>query len=534
MTPFQQLQVWFKRAGTRARTSTVAASVVAVALVAWLVVPVQHGAPNLQAGGAFGGGTSGGAADQAVGTAGSHSTGGAASSPSGGSVYSGAGSVSAGGSATQATGSGSGGNPSNPGGTGVGRSGSTGSTGEQCPPTVDQGTTNSEINVAVTIIDLPAGANQALGVPSASEQQSDWQIVVNAINASGGAACRKLVLHYYNVNPADSNDTQQKCLAIAASHPFLAIDTAALTAVGAADCIPGHQIPLVGGGLTSDQLSKYYPYYISNGDIIANATRNGVLAWNTLGYLSAAKGFRKLGILYHSCFPAYYDAMRQALAKAGVPDNVITAYSLGCPPGGQDNPADFQQAVLAFKTKGATDVTEANVNDFGLFTQAAAQQNWKPQYLLADSNLAALNPTGTGPNSANFDGAINTIGSRNGEQTTPGYQPTGPTAACNSMFAAQHQPPVYQQQVGYGGVVCADLFFTQLLIDRAPGLKRNALVSGMHAMGTLDESYPAGPTNFSAAPAGTPYGLGYWRLIKYVGSCSCWQVPDPAFHPPFA
>ena len=54
----------------------------------------------------------------------------------------------------------------------------------------------------------------------------------------------------------------------------------------------------------------------------------------------------------------------------------------------------------------------------------------------------------------------------------------------------------------------------------------------MHSIGYLDASYPGGPVDFSGVPAGSPYGRGYWRLDQWHGSCSCWQVPQPAFHRP--
>jgi hypothetical protein len=261
-----------------------------------------------------------------------------------------------------------------------------------------------------------------------------------------------------------------------------------------------------------------------------------VLAWNKLGYLSAAQGFRKLGIVYHDCLPAIYSDYRKNLAEVGIPNADIVAYNLGCP-SGNDNPADLQQAVLTFKQAGVTDVTEANISYFGQFTNIAATQNWKPkQYLLADDGQAALKPGGgvTSPNPGNYDGAIDIVHVGYGEQSTPGYKPTGATVQCNSIYAAQKQQPVYQQPAAYGGVICSLLYFAQATIDHAPQLKRNALVSGVHSIGTLDFSYPGAPENFSAAPAGSAYGRGDWRVDEYVGSCSCWQVPNPAWNPPFS
>jgi hypothetical protein len=55
----------------------------------------------------------------------------------------------------------------------------------------------------------------------------------------------------------------------------------------------------------------------------------------------------------------------------------------------------------------------------------------------------------------------------------------------------------------------------------------------MRAMGTVDFSYPLAPTNFSAAPADSTYGVDFWRAAIYHASCKCWQIPNATFHPPF-
>ena len=62
--------------------------------------------------------------------------------------------------------------------------------------------------------------------------------------ANGGAGCRKIVMSFYDVNPVDAATAQQTCLSIAASHPYIVLDSGALTDVGASSCIPQHQIPL--------------------------------------------------------------------------------------------------------------------------------------------------------------------------------------------------------------------------------------------------------------------------------------------------
>jgi hypothetical protein len=406
-----------------------------------------------------------------------------------------------------------------------------------CPPTAGEGVTASQITLAVTVIAISSGSltNASVGVPSIQEQEADWNLVASNINNSGGAACRKLALKFYNVNPVDAAAAQQSCLTIAASHPFMVLDSGSLTNVGASDCIPTQKVPLMSAYLTQDKLTKYYPYYLQVGDIPDDALHNGILGLNQLGYFSAAKGFHKLGNLYHTCTPSLETAQLAALKEAGIPDNQIVSFNLGCQGGQPDTPAALEQAVLQFKNAGVTAVTEAGVGDVGSFTQVAQQQNFKPQYLFDDGALPAVgnNPGPNLLNTANVTGAVDIVNTGYGEQTTPGYQPSGGTAKCNAIFAAAGQPTVYQQKDGYGGVVCSYLTFVAALANHATSLQASALATAMHSIGRLDFSYPAAPIDFSAAPAGAVYGVSYWRALQYVTSCKCWQVPDPTFHPPF-
>src|SRR5438552_1885542 len=78
-------------------------------------------------------------------------------------------------------------------------------TGGGCvwPPGSDQGVSAGQIKIAITLVNIvgPAG-NAYFGVPPVEEQQQDYQAVLDELNASGGAACRKLVAQFYTVNPA--------------------------------------------------------------------------------------------------------------------------------------------------------------------------------------------------------------------------------------------------------------------------------------------------------------------------------------------
>ncbi|MGP0030343.1 MAG: hypothetical protein ACLPVF_07530 [Acidimicrobiales bacterium] len=421
------------------------------------------------------------------------------------------------------------------GGTIAGESAGTNGT-TSCPKGAAPGVSSHQIVIAATVIDLSEGSltNSTFGVPPVATQDADWNTVANSINKSGGVGCRQIVMHYYDINPADPDAAEQACLNIAATHPFMVLDTGALTEIGASDCLPAHQVPLASGYLTDEQLDQYHPYYLQIGDVPEDIVHNGVLGLKQLEFFDAAKGFRKIGVLYHTCSTQLVNAESSALKAAGVKTSQIVDYSLGCPAGGTDTPAAMEQAVLNFKNAGVTDVMMLEILDGGLFTQVAQQQHFRPQYLYAENDAATNVTTGANaPNPANFNGAVDVLGSAYGEQSTPGYVPSGGTKKCNAIYAAARKPSVYSQTTGYPGVQCDYLWFVQALLAHASSFKASAFPQDMKSMGTVEFSYPFAPTDFAAAPAGATYGVAFWRAAYYHESCKCWQVPVATFHAPF-
>jgi hypothetical protein len=128
---------------------------------------------------------------------------------------------------------------------------------------------------------------------------------------------------------------------------------------------------------------------------------------------------------------------------------------------------------------------------------------------------------------------VNVTASGYGEAQTPGFKPSAGTKKCDAIYAAAGLPNVYKQLDGYGGAVCIDLWFVQALLNHATSVQPDKLPAAIHAIGSVLYPYPSGPIDYSAAPKGSAYGVGYWRPEYYVESCKCWQVPNSTWHPPF-
>ena len=280
MTPFQQFRVWVRRAPTADRISATLAAVVVLGLLGWLVAPVHHHTAS---------------DDQvSVGAAGTGATPSTSAPPTPGAAVT----TPAGASGAVA--------PSTPGAAQATSAAASTGAGSGCaaPPGADQGVTATQIKVAISLVNIvgPAG-NSTFGVPSTTEQQADFQQVIDAVNAGGGVACRKLVPQFFEANPVNSSDLQQKCLDIVQAKPFFVIDTGGFYGSPTTNCFPQHQLPFLGNGrLTASQRDQVYPYLFGQGSV-ETLYRNAVFALRDRGFFGAANGFQKLGYFYRSCFP---------------------------------------------------------------------------------------------------------------------------------------------------------------------------------------------------------------------------------------
>lgn len=109
-----------------------------------------------------------------------------------------------------------------------------------CAKGTAHGISASAVQVAVTVVDITGGSltNATVGIPTVAEQEQYWNLVAKSVNKSGGAACRKIQLSFTNVNPVDTADAEQSCLTIADSHPYIVLDSGALTEIGPAIVFP--------------------------------------------------------------------------------------------------------------------------------------------------------------------------------------------------------------------------------------------------------------------------------------------------------
>ena len=522
MTPFQTFRLWCRRAPLVQKTTAATAAMTVLAALVWTVVPASpHSAP---ASSSLGGSTNG---SQALGTTTTTAAGTAAGpvttttpastpTPSGGAPAS----PSAGTSGTHtAT-------------TTPARTGTTSSPHCVSPPGNPPGTTATQINLAVIIVDIAGAAgNSTFGIVSPQDQQTAFQAVINNINASGGVACRKLVPQFFTLNPVDQSQLQAACLTIAQAGVFAVIDPGAYAnyATGLS-CYAQNHLPYFDGyDLASQQVQQLYPYMFAF-DTLDSAYKNSVFGLKQAGFFSPSNGFAKLGIIYRDCYPQIVSEELAWLNQAGVSSSQISSYDMGCPTAFA-SPSDIENAIIQFKTAGVTNITEVDeLGDMATFTTAAQTQGFDPKWGIADDGELEISNGTQAPNSTNLNGAIAIAASRNGENNTAGMLPTAGTAKCNAILQTVGLAPIYKQPAAIGNA-CDQLWMFQDAVDNAPALSPTALAAGLQRTGSIDFSYPQGPNNFTAS--GTTVGGQFWRVDQYSKACSCWQVTNPNWQPTF-
>lgn len=412
--------------------------------------------------------------------------------------------------------------------TGPSDSSSTG--GCRAAPASGKGVTDSQLKIAVMLIQIvgPA-ANSAFDIPPTDQQEKIFNGVIGSVNAEGGVACRKVVPRYYSVNPADQNDQQRKCIESTDAQPFVVLDPGAYSFTSPI-CFAQRRVPYFGGFfLTTKEARQGYPYLfnLANYD---HLYRDTILGLRERGVFDTAKGFRKLGFFYRSCRSELVEQQFATMREAGLKDDQVVSYDLGCPQAFA-SPADLAQAVLKFQRAGVTHATSVYAyGDIANFTNVAEQQGFRPQYLLADDGITALSYGNLRPNPSNIVNALAVTAGRNGEERTPGLQPTAGTARCDAVMKANGLPPTYRQHQ-LAGNACNLLWMVKAATDNAPAVRAENLASGLQRAKSIDFSYPSAPNDFTGNLVTT--GGQFWRTLQYLGDCECWRVIEPSFRRSF-
>jgi hypothetical protein len=388
------------------------------------------------------------------------------------------------------------------------------------------------ITIGVVLIEIGSGGanlNSTFGIPSASEQQADWNAVFDAVNKTGGAACHPLQGNFQTYNELDSSTSQAACLEFTQAQVFAILGGFLPTASDV--CPLQNHIPLFEETvIPRSDAQQHSPYYFGPSGAIEVVYNNFAHAMAGLGQFNPANGFKKLGILYNDCIAGVHDVLVASLKSAGLADGQLSNFNLGCP-AGFSPPTVLQQAILQFKRDGVTHLATDAGADLQNFTKLAQSQGFRPKYLIPDTGIVATSGNAAfAPDPANFDGAIAITASQYGAIAS-GLPKTNATLACDQIMTDHQLPDVYNSGVQFAGGVCNVVWTLVAAMVHAPALSPDALADGLNAAGTIEYSFPYGPNDFTAP--GTTWGGQFWRPLHYSAACACWNVTDPNYQPSF-
>ena len=538
MTPFLQFRIWVRRASAAQLAAATLAGAVAIALLAWAAVPSTRSVQSL--------GTGVVGAGSAVTTGGGSGSGSGGTSGSGGST----GATGAGGSSAAGTGatSGNGGSGSSASvsGTGTGSTSGGGTTGGS--NAVSSGTTSgvttggttqtgaascSKMGVLKIGVALPEAAggtlNTIVGAPPVADEEADYSAVFDSVNKAGGVDCYDLSPDYFQADETNPSSVQSGCLQFVQDKVFAVLG--GFEPASPDTCLlQNHLATIEQLSIPAGDAHQYYPYYLAADATYQTLYKNFVDASNQLGYFSAGKGFKKIGIFYRDCSAEVNQAMLSDLAAVGISGSKVDRADLGCP-SEFANPQTIQTDLLQFKADGVTTVTFDNdIIDIQNISNQAATENFYPFWDFPDDGSVAITASANfHPNSGEFNGAVSISDLAYGAiasnlPLTPG------TVACNKVMSSHKLPSVYQSPDNFAGSTCSLVWLLVAAIQHG-GVNPADLAPGLQAAKTVQVSYPNGPNDFSAP--GTTTGGEYWRPVTYHSSCQCWTVIKPNFSPSF-
>ncbi len=391
------------------------------------------------------------------------------------------------------------------------------STCGRTPPTV-------KVGVVLAAVGSGGSLNEALGLPSISQQQADFQAVINDANR-GEHRCYTLQPVFQAFNYTDPASSQSSCLEFVQAKVIAMLGGYSATSTNA--CPLQHKLAVFDNGqaLLPSELSHYYPYYF--GPNIASIYNNFAHAAAEAGYFSSKRGAGKIGLLYRDCIPERLDLLTTNLKAVGVQESQLSKFSLGCP-AAYASPASLQQAALQFKRDGVKVAVSIADQDMPAMTNTAEQQDFHPQWVMPDGSIIATtsSPKSSQPDPKNFSGAFVVASSRYGEDASKADDPA--TMRCDAIMAKAGLKSIAESPARYAGAACDYVWTFTAALNNAKAPIAADLAAGLQKVGSIKLAFPAGPNEWRP---NTTYGNGAWRVVRFDGACSCWQVPDPAFHP---
>jgi hypothetical protein len=420
---------------------------------------------------------------------------------------------------------------------GVGPGGSSTVTGGQAVSGDHQGITATTIKVGFVGIDAASQA-QTNTLFGASSPPADTKAAMNAIvayvNSHGGIDGRKIIPTYVErqTTSTDPNSDASLCTALTEDAKVFAVVTN--SAGGEEACYAKHHTLLLDDTLLSqhDEMTKMSPYLWTPGLTSDEAGYSALVdSLGAQGYFAAVDA--KVGIVGYDDPSTHYtfdNVVKPRLSAVGFPLSKVDAQFISQPESEQDNAKwaqDIQGTVLRFRSNGVNRVffMAPGAGVPILFMNQAESQQYHPIYGLSSYDSHGFLLQGKMPNAqlhGSMGAGFNEITDVDGQHGDP--FPTGiAEKRCLSILTANGQRPS-NRGAAFGAMYLCDGVF--MLQQAAQGL------GGQLSVQTWAAAAERLGTSFQAAyslPGGTLFqpglhaGSAFYRWLKFVDSCSCFQ-----------
>lgn len=387
-----------------------------------------------------------------------------------------------------------------------------------------RGVTATEVRIGILLLDI-GGAASALGfgVPGLDprEQQEDWQVFVDKLNAEGGIAQRKVVPVYRAYDPTNADDMRATCIFMAEdAEVFAVLSTGGYSSDGQLCLVREHAMPFLSTQGQAEEVYRHglaFTWGMSRERILRNQAlllhRRGLLRGKVIGVVDADEAAVK-GPVERSLLPELQRLGYQVAHRSTLSPSTFTAAS--------QIPVEISQMQskrVDFVLLGLANVPIAQ------WVNEADARGFRPRYGLSDF-INGVNDVTLGLLPRSFDG-VGVTSLRIGE-TRVGRPLAGADQACLDHYAKAtgRRPAPDDTRFNILQIACGALGQVRDAAARAgTQLTVPRFTSGLRELGTLDiptQSPGSWQRKFDAAD--------FVRTARADMECPCW-VPVDEFVP---
>ena len=408
------------------------------------------------------------------------------------------------------------------------------------------GVTASTISVGMPYILNSNQSRAAAGVGGVSngDQQTEWQILVNDINARGGIAGRKVVPVFYAIDATSSQtyaqQAQAECAAYTEDHHVFAVLEGGDSTFE--QCAAQHGAVDVYENLTLDSAATFrrYPALVQPGtlnldrmaaDLVASLV--GQQYFSPWSSATAGPGQLppKVGVLVldHPDFAAAMkSSLLPALAQAGFPHPDVFAVAPNKSTADLATPvAQLASAELRFHADGVTHVIVFESSGLlFFFAQTARTQGYYPRYGITTQSGAELLLSTGNMRAADVRGAMGVgwmpmIDLQASDNPLNGPASNDARRACVALMRTHGQtlpdPVAERSALNF----CDELHFLKAAVEAGGStISRSSFLAGVAALHTSFVDANTFGTSFSATQHD---GVALVRSFAFQATCSCFR-----------